>query len=107
MSGTGASSAARRYLSPVGDEAAQFLSVFVVYHLNLTGTKGTDLTTGYISRSVQPYISRSVRSRSNHFLYTLRSRSFSLTSTKREYPLAPIRQRRLHRSSPQREERLT
>ena len=51
MLGTGTSPSTRRYLSPIGNIISQFLRVFIIYYLRLIGTKGTDLTSGYIPGS--------------------------------------------------------
>jgi hypothetical protein len=49
MSGTGAGSATGRYLGYIRNENTQFVSVFIVCRINLTGTKRTNLTALSIS----------------------------------------------------------
>jgi len=61
MFGAGAGLTPRRNLSPIRYIVAQFSRLFVVYHRRLGGTKGTDLTPGYIPRPTLPSDSCFVR----------------------------------------------
>ena len=54
MFGTGASFTPRRNLSPIRYIVAQFSRLFVVYHRSIGGTKGANLTPGYIPRPILP-----------------------------------------------------
>ena len=54
MPGTGAGLTPRRNLSSIRYIVAQFSRFLVVYHRRLRGTKGTNLTPGYIPRPILP-----------------------------------------------------